>query len=440
MALGFSSAGEVYMYATCILLGISLLMPLCVLVSAPSFMLNYYKYVSGKEDSEPNLPFFWKNIFTFYNVVSLASQVIAGPTVLTRAARRLSLSVRFALSITLMMSEVFVVLMMPVIKVPQTVAIVLLCLVTIFAGIGKSYHEATCYVLVASMPSKFMSAVMFGVSLCGVITSTLQCIIKASMDDTYESVLKQSYIYFSLGILIMSATLAMALCLRYNSYAQEHVAEYRMLKLQEQGVDAESQHDENEPTAEGEGESKGEGGEGDAEGGMTTAEQLTATAVMPVVKIIRMMLLCVFCGFFLTLFIFPSLIIPIDRKHNWFATIAILLYNCGDAIGRFSTSFKCVWPPRRALLYFTFGRFIFILPFILCIYKHIPGHAAPYIFSFLLGLTNCVGAMSMVYGPITPGLETAGQKLMAGQLMGISLLSGIAAASVLAMIVVIFLP
>ncbi|RHW67793.1 nucleobase/nucleoside transporter 8.1 [Trypanosoma brucei equiperdum] len=435
MAIGFSSAGEVYMYATCILLGITLLMPLCVLVSAPRFMVDYYKYVSGKEDAEPNLPFFWKNIFTFYNVVSLASQVIAGPTVLTRAARRLSLSVRFALSITLMMSEVFVVLMMPVIKVPQTVAIVLLCLVTIFAGIGKSYHEATCYVLVASMPSKFMSAVMFGVSLCGVITSTLQCIIKASMEDTYESVLTQSYIYFSLGLLIMAGTLAMALCLRYNSYAQEHVAEYRMLKLQEQGVDAESQNDENEPVAEGKGE-----GEGKSEGAMTTAEQLTATAVMPVARIIRMMLVTVFCGFFLTLFIFPSLIIPIDRDHNWFATIAILLYNCGDAIGRFSTSFKCVWPPRRALLYATFARFIFVLPFMLCIYQYIPGHVGPYIFSFLLGLTNCVGAMSMVYGPITPGLETAGQKLMAGQLMGISLLSGIAAASVLAMIVVVFLP
>ncbi|CCD16347.1 unnamed protein product [Trypanosoma congolense IL3000] len=445
MALGFSSAAEVYVYVTCIFLGMSILLPLNTRYSAPMFMINYYKYVTGDENAEPNSKLFWANILTFYGAISLVIQSLVGPTVLTQAARRLSLSVRFTLSITSMMIEVFVVLMMPVIKVSQTTAIVFFVIVTIVGGIGKCYLEATCYTLVAPLPPKFMSTIMFGICFCGVVTSTIQCIIKASMEDTYESHLTQSYIYFSLALLFMAAALVMALSLRYNSYAQEMVAEYRVLKQKQEGQKVEPQPvadvptEGKEPTCGEEGPQNKEESKGEGEVGMTTAEQLAATAVMPVVKMIHMMLLSCFLGFFVTIFIFPNLIIPIDRTHKWFATIAALIFNIGKSIGSFSTSFKMFMYPRGVVLYGSIVRFLLIIPFMLSIYKHIPGHTVPYIFSFILGLTHYFPVLSMVYGPTTPGLDD-GQKLMAGQLMGIALLVGVSAASVVAMIVVIFLP
>ncbi|KAH9600095.1 Equilibrative nucleoside transporter [Trypanosoma melophagium] len=173
---------------------------------------------------------------------------------------------------------------------------------------------------------------------------------------------------------------------------------------------------------------------------MTTSEQLRTTAIEPVLRVIYPMQVACFCIFFLSLFIFPSLVIPIDRADNWFATIAILLYHCGDATGRLSTSFRRFWPSRRVVLIVSFLRFLFLPLIFLCIYKQIPGHAAPYVFMFFVGLTNYFGALSMVLGPITPGLTTDGQKAMAGQLMGISLLAGASAASMLALVVVMFLP
>ncbi|KAH8611264.1 putative Nucleoside transporter [Trypanosoma vivax] len=436
MLFGFTSASEVYVYVTCIILGIAILTPLKCLVSAPRFMVDYYKYVSGDPDAKPTPPIFWANILTFYSAVSLVTQILFAPTVLTRTVRRLSLSTRFTLAITSMMIEIVAVLFMPVVKVTQTVAIVVFFIAIILSGIGKSHMEATTYTLVSSMPSKFMSAAMFGCSFSGVITSVLQCVIKGSMENTYESVLKQSYIYFSLGLVIMTVALIMAHSLRYISYAQENVAEYRMMKQanSDEGGCHNDTDGENEPVA------KMEEGSVDEEAGMTTAEQLTATPVLPVLKKIHLMMTTCFISFFVTLFIFPSLVFPIDRDHNWFGTLAILCYNFGDAAGRFGTTFKCIWPSRRVLLILTLSRFLFIVPIFLCVFKYIPGHAVPYILMFLVGLTNYTGALSMVYGPITPGLVTAGQKLMAGQLMGISLLAGASFASLIAIGVVYALP
>ncbi|CCD15457.1 unnamed protein product [Trypanosoma congolense IL3000] len=339
-----------------------------------------------------------------------------------------------------MMMEVFVILMLPVIKVSQTVAIVFFVIVTILGGMGKCYLEATSYTLAASMPEKFTSTIMFGISICGVLTSMMQCIVKVSMENTYDSHLIQSYVYFSLALLIMAVALAMSLSLHYNSYAQEHVAEIRALKQKQEDEGVEPQPVADVPTEVKESTSCEDKCDVDSkeEGCITTAEQLSATPIMPVVRIIRVMLISCFLGFFLTIFILPSLVIPIDRVDDWFSTIAALVFNIGNSIGSFCTSFETFRYPRRVVLYVSIVRFLLIVPFILSIYKYIPGHVGPYIFSFILGLKHQVAVLSMVYGPVTHGLND-GQKLMTGQLMGIALLVGASAASVVAIIVVIFL-
>lgn len=485
--LGFSSAAEVYVYATCVLLGISVMMPLQAITSAPRYMVDYYKYVTRNPDAEPNSTVLWANILTFYNVASVVAQIIVGPTVLLPCTRRLSLTLRFILALTFMMVEVLVVVVMPAGGVSQTSATIAFFIVTVGAGAGKSYLEATCYAMVSSMPPKFMSAVMFGCGFSGVVASTLQCIIKASLPDTYESALTQSYIYFSLALGIMATALCMALCLRYNRFAQRYVGEFRNLKSapppgEADAAAAEPEAIENEPAtggnevfegdvvledkatqAEGTMEKKASGEEGEedeevrelsteveeveesrarfTDQHLTTAQQLQHTRVKPIIKLIYPMQIACFCIFFVSLFIFPSLIVPIDRTDKWFATIAILIYNCGDATGRLSSSIKKIWPSRRVLIIVSLCRFVYLPLIFLCIYKYIPGHAPPYVILGTLGLTKgFFGATSMVFGPNTPGLKSEGQRVMAGQLMGISLLAGASVSALLALLVVLFLP
>ncbi|KPA76407.1 nucleobase transporter [Leptomonas pyrrhocoris] len=510
---GFSSFAEVYVYMTCILLGISMLMPVNALTSAPSYVMNYYKYVTGNEHATPNSPVFWANILTFYNLASVVTQAICGPTVLTPWSRKLSLTLRFTLALSLMMLELLVILVMPTGHVSQTGAMVSFFIVTIAAGAGKSYEEATCYALVGTMPPKFMSAIMFGCGLSGVIASILQCIIKASMKDDYDSTLHQAYIYFSLALAFMTVALTMALSLRWNSYAQEKVGEFRALRRaqhqqEEEGTqekDAQAVRnaelhaldegvrdtsDERQPyygeatAAQPTGEvygnivmddknkeeklrNKAAGIDGSDEGteddevrvvrgdavadgdddssfddrNLTTSQQMQRTKAWPVMKMIWPVMLACFINFFVSLFIFPSLIIPIDREDKWFATIAILLYNCGDASGRFSSSLRFLWPSRKVLLIGSSCRSIFIPLTFLCIYNYIPGHPAPYVFMALLGLTNgFFGASAMVLGPMDSRLRTEGQRVMAGQLMGVALLCGASVSALLALLVVLFIP
>lgn len=506
------SLAEAYVYATCFLLGVSMLMPLNAVTSAPAYMIQYYKYVTGNENAVPNSKLFWDNILTFYNLISVPTQIIVGPTVLLPWARKFSLNFRFIFALTLMMLEVLVILLMPVGRSSQTGAIVAFVIVTIAAGAGKSYLEATCYALVGPMDPKFMSTIMFGCGSSGVIVSVIQCIIKASMADDYDSVLKQAYIYFSLSLAFMAVALGMAVCLRFNTYAQTYVGEYRVAAIQrglqpagdqcedgtmqpaglannshsvganEPQYDPADTHSPTLPAAneeafgrivlddggqqrerksdDGRGaamEVKSAAGEEDdvvrvvepaeigmlseedgAERNMTTAEQMQRTRVWPVVKLIWPMQLSCFLVFFVSLFIFPSLILPIDRSSKWFSTIAILIYNCGDALGRFSTSLRFLWPSRKVLLTVSFVRFAFIPLIFLCIYQYIPSHVAPCVFIGCVGLTNgFFGATSMVFGPQTKGLRTDGQRVMAGQLMGIALLAGASLAALLAMLVIL---
>lgn len=85
------------------MLGISLLMPLNALTSAPRYMVDYYKYVTGNPDAIPSNKTFWANILTFYNVASVVTQILCGPTVLMPVMRKLSLRVRYIAALTLMM-------------------------------------------------------------------------------------------------------------------------------------------------------------------------------------------------------------------------------------------------------------------------------------------------------------------------------------------------
>ncbi|KAK7195215.1 nucleobase transporter [Novymonas esmeraldas] len=498
MLLNFTSWSEVYVYATCVFLGISMLMPLNALTSAPAYMIDYYKYATGDPDAKPNSPVFWNNILTFYNLASVVTQAIVGPTVLTPWARKLSLSFRFFMALSLMMVELLVILVIPAGHVSQVGAMVAFFIVSIAAGMGKSYLEATCYALVGTMPPKFMSAIMFGCGFSGVISSVLQCIIKASMEDSYVAVLHQAYIYFSLALAFMAVAVTMALSLRFNAFAQEHVGEFRAIKRAKDeakgiayaaetneaelrvvavGRDERQPFSNDQPTATGEEvygavveedkaqkaqrkadgaehtDSPSEGDEVQAVGhdassdsnvddrNLTTSEQMQRTRAWPVMKFIWPVMLACFSNFFVSLLILPSLIIPVDRTDKWFATVAILLYNCGDATGRLSSSLRFLWPSRKVLLICIGCRLIFIPLTFLCIFKYIPGHAPPYVFFGLLGLTNgFFGATSMVLGPIDPRLRTDGQRVMAGQLMGVSLLAGASVSALLALLIVLFLP
>ncbi|KAG5510113.1 hypothetical protein JKF63_07009 [Porcisia hertigi] len=218
---------EVAMVGTSLVLGMTMVMGVNAINSAPSFMLDYYKYLAGSEAAEPRSPVFWKNILNFYTVVTIVAQAIHEPTNLTSFMCRFSLLFRLQVSCVLMLIELFVILIMPHTHTPEYGAIAAMMIMAYIGGAARAYFENTGYALFAPCPPTALTGMLIGSPLSGALVSLLQIILRASMPESYDAVLLQSLIYFCLamGIIFLAGVLLAALL--YNSYARKHVAELR---------------------------------------------------------------------------------------------------------------------------------------------------------------------------------------------------------------------
>ncbi|KAG5484747.1 hypothetical protein LSCM1_06568 [Leishmania martiniquensis] len=222
-----SKLPKLAMMGTSLFVGVTMVVGINAINSAPSFMLEYYKYLAGSEVAEPRAPVFWKNILNFYTVVTLVAQAIHEPTNLTSFMCRFSLLFRLEMSCVVMMIEMLVILIMPHTHVSEYSAITAMMIVAYLSGAARAYFENTGYALFGPCPPIILTGMMLGSAVSGALVSSLQIILKASMADTYSAILSQSLIYFcmAIGIIFLAALLLAALL--YNPYAQRYVAEFR---------------------------------------------------------------------------------------------------------------------------------------------------------------------------------------------------------------------
>ncbi|KAK7194121.1 nucleobase transporter [Novymonas esmeraldas] len=218
---------QVAMVGTSIAVGLTMVVGINAINSAPSFMLEYYKYLAGNESTEPRSPVFWNNILNFYTVVTLVAQAVHEPTNLTSFMCRFSLLSRLELSCVVMMVELLVILVMPHTHASEYSAIAAMMVVAYLGGAARAYFENTGYALFGPCPPIMLTGMLIGAAGSGALVSTLQIILRAGMADSYSAVLTQSLIYFclSIGIIFLSGLLLATLL--YNPYARRFVAEFR---------------------------------------------------------------------------------------------------------------------------------------------------------------------------------------------------------------------
>lgn len=231
---GFQSAPELVMFLTSLATGVTMVIGSNAVNSAPSFMLNYFTYISHGEAEKnggvpavPRYPGFWTNILTYYTIITLVAQAAHEPTNLTSFMSRFSLLFRLEVSIVLMLIELLVVLLMPQMGASEGGAMAGIVIVAYLGGAARAYFENTGYALFAPCPSRMLSGMLVGSALSGTIVSVIQLILVFTMKDTYQSVLTQSVLYFSLamGLIVLCSVLLVALL--FNRYARHYVAEFR---------------------------------------------------------------------------------------------------------------------------------------------------------------------------------------------------------------------
>ncbi|ORC88559.1 nucleoside transporter-like [Trypanosoma theileri] len=444
----FTSLGAALTFVTSLAVGITMVVGVNALNSAPSYMLDYYKYVVGREDAVPNNEKFWQTVLTFYQVVTMVTQTIFSPLNLTTFCCRFSVMFRLSAASLLMLIELLVILVLPVSStVSENGAIVALMIMAFVGGVGRAFYENTGYALFGPCPTVMMTAVMTGVSVSGSLTSVLQIIIKASMSDSFESVKIQSYIYFSLGIGVIVVTLALLILLSTtNSYAKKYVAEFRSKRGFCANIYRKSKRIAvSEPTGDELAVSGGDGviveecstpgtmrNKEEEEEELTTAELIQSVKLWPVIKKIYGLQFSCFFTYFISYLLFPGVMLAVDYDDAWYGTIVMAVFNGADLIGRLMCLIKCLWPPRRWVIIGSVLRLVLFPLMILCATHHIPTHAAAYVIAFLIGMTGgFIGTMSMTYTPETEGINTNGERALAGQASGACLLLGIAMGSLL---------
>lgn len=462
--LSLSRLAEFVAFGTSLVAGISMIMGVNAVNSAPSFMLNYFQYVAHDPAAVATHPSFWKNVLTYYTVVTQVTQMLLEPTNLTPFFQRFSIIFRMEVATLLMLAELLVVVVMPHTTHSETGAMAGLMVAAFVGGTGRAYFENSSYGLFGPFPPRFMAGVMSGVPLSASIVSLLQIILLAAMDNTYDSILTQSVIYFSISLGLVFLSGVCVLLLACNSYARRYVAELRL----ERGLRATIYHVEDAHSATS---ADGHGDEGvsesnepamgelqtqqsgavkqldgnqcaDAEDGETEElRAVGAAAVAPVgvleevklwpifKKIWPMMMSCCLT-FLVTYLMYPGVLIAVNRNDNWYTTLILAVYNFTDLLGRLMTLWKRLWPPRKAVVIICIARIVFLPLLLLCAKHIIPSEAAAYVFTAFMGLTTgFFGTVTMVYSPETPGLKSDAERSCAGQLAGVSLLIGCAVGS-----------
>ncbi|RNE95295.1 nucleoside transporter [Trypanosoma rangeli] len=445
----FGSYSEAWTFLTSIVMGITMVMGVSAVTSAPSYMTDYYKYVANDENTKPKNEKFWRTVLTFYLVVTMVTQTVFEPVNLTTFCCRLSLYFRLYASCVLMLLELLVLLLIPISSsTSENTAIAALMVMAFVGGFARAFYENTGYALFGPFPPIMISSFVVGAAVSGLVMSILQIIIKASMSDSYHSVRKQAVIYFSIAIGIIVVTMLMLWSLSKNSFSRGYVAElrskhgffaniYRKRKLT---------HDPSVGSAEAlEEDPKKEDGEAVSSRSepiepLTTAELLQMAKLWPVIKKIYPMQFSCFYTYFLSFLLFPGVMLAMDEEDPWYGTIVVAVFNAADLVGRLFSLVKSFKVSRRWVVIGALLRTLLVPLLVLCAKRYIPTFGAAYTVSGVLGLTNGYFAtMSVYYTPETEGLDSDGERALAGQATGVCLLFGVSTGSLLQLAIVLAL-
>ncbi|CCD21467.1 putative adenosine transporter [Trypanosoma vivax] len=447
--LGFESPAAFVVYLSFLSFGMSLMLSANAVYCLYKYFTHFYKLVQGDPEAKPEDERFWTNIYTYYNVIIFSTQVVAEIFMLTPVGRRIPLHPRLCVGFALPFFQLLSYMMATTFHTTEAGAKTLFLAMAFVNGLSKSFCGSSTVALAGPFPTRFIGAYVFGLPLSGVITSILSMSIQGSMSNDFNSLLTQSYIYFSTTLAFQVIACVLLFLLPKNPYALRYAAELRYaVRKNNAGGDA-GDKDGLEPLPTSEPVNDGDQAQPvvrsvldttvdpdtmkdtDQVENTTNAEQMLKAEIWVVVKRIYPILATCFLVYCSTLLFWPGVFIAVDPKgwNFWYTTIMMAMFNFGDFFSRLQLQFKNLHPSPRTVIIGAFARLLIIVPLFLCQKKVIEGNSAKVLCLFLSlfwGLSNGVcGGMMIIYGPRTASLTTAGQRSIAGICNNVSLLMGL---------------
>ncbi|KPA75074.1 putative Nucleoside transporter 1 [Leptomonas pyrrhocoris] len=151
------SAAEFYVYVVAFLCGVSMMMPVNAVFSAPSYITTYYLYATHNPDFVPSMTNFWSNVMTYYNLIGLVTCLVMEPLTLLKGFRRIPMLVRLLGGLCILILEIIVLMAVPARGTNEGGAVAAICMAGFIGGFGKSIFESTVYGMFSAFPPTFMA-------------------------------------------------------------------------------------------------------------------------------------------------------------------------------------------------------------------------------------------------------------------------------------------
>jgi len=242
-------------------------------------------------------------------------------------------------------------------------------LVCVFiTGVTSSMFISASIGLGSQLPAEYVTAVMSGQGIAGIIAGAVRVITKKSLPDTVSGMNIATLIYFALAAFCMYLCVVGYFIMRNSPFASYYV------RWSNDGVE------------------------------LKKTATYNSVSYLAIMKRIWPEALNVFLAFFITLTLFPGTILLIKSRNGinaaWFGIFLIFTFQVFDFIGR--TAPRWVRFPGPNYLWIpSVGRFVFFACFILAQQgKVFTNDYWTFTLDALMAITNgYCGTLSMMYGP-----------------------------------------
>eukprot|EP00045_Choanoeca_perplexa_P011513 m.122705 g.122705 ORF g.122705 m.122705 type:complete len:465 (-) comp15657_c0_seq3:24-1418(-) len=416
------------LYCLFFLEGIGSLFPWNAFITVTSFFDERFKDSSYKGTYE--------NYFSFsFQISNILFLLLA-----MRFQQRFSLYSRVMIPLVIQLLVFSAMTVLTKVQVPTNSFFIVVMVLTLISGGATAFLQGGLFGLAGVMPEQYISALMGGQGLGGLIVSLLN-VLTLGVSSGGDNAKQAAFIFFTLSVAVLFACLAGFVYLQRNDFVRSR------LKM------AATSREESRRASRQASPAKHVQGRGKRT--LTRKRSFLLSEdddwTLPLKKAIRPALL-VFTVFATTLAIFPAIgasVVSTSNDKNWskfFVPVTcFVMFNLGDLIGRMLTSVKA-WPSVQKHHWLTWpvmARWAFLPLFLFCnidlngaeagtgtvLTPFFTNDAWPTVFMLLLGVTNgYFGTMCMM---LAPGLVTHGEAEAVGSFTVLFLTLGLLSGSLI---------
>lgn len=415
-------------YFVLLFLGVALLLTYNSFVAAPDYTSHYYRYAAQDKHLNSTMPHVWDHISSFITAVNMFPNLLCQIAMLSNYVQSIPVLKRLYFAIILNGVAMLLVPIAPAFKIEEHAALAVLLIGDAVCGGATALLQSSAFAIAAQFPVSHMQAAMLGIGVSGTVVSLLQIITYGAIGSSFEAVLKQSSVFFGIGVLALFGLVLILPLFRRNKFARYYILEWK--KQEEQDGEQQQQQFRDPPPS----SSATGAAEAEAE---TQVESTKTVDAMRVIGICKWNMLANFFVYYVTLTVFPGMGVSVDPSSDWYGIIIIFLFNFGDFCGRMLCRFEMflLKGKHTTLQRLSLCRVLFLPLFFLSVKpREITSKVLPMVFMYLVGISNgFTSSQLMMWTPAMEELE-AHEKPVAGSAMSLSLLAGCSFGSLTALL------